>query len=210
MLPLAISVETRSIKTKKKPKTRMPARTRVNRANAFIAPFQHTAQIALEVPEGDPFLVLWGNPGQEKRSRPLNMLRSDMLSAMVARPKSNPRALLLLGGVALLLAACSSDYPIRVTTAVPLGGAVVPTNILCNVSGGTTTATGHSTGPATVVLALTVQNATRQIVGTSPTITSEVQSGRTWNWTLRASTGASVPTGCIVNTVGSTRPTAIP
>ena len=136
------------------------------------------------------------------------MTRSDILSAMVVRQKWDPRVSLLFGGVVLLLVACSSDYPIRVTTEVPLVGAVVPTNILCNVSGGTTTATGYSAGPATVVLVLTVQNAARKIVGTSPTVTRDVRSGQTWNWTLRARTGPSVPTGCIVSTVGSTRPSA--
>ena len=133
-----------------------------------------------------------------------------MLSAMAARQKWDPRAFLLLGGVAFLLAACSSGYPIRVTTEEPLVGAVVPTNILCNVSGGTTTATGYSAGPATVVLVLTVRNAARQIVVMSPTVTRDVPSGHTWNWTLRAHTGTSVPTGCVVRTVGSTRPVATP
>lgn len=144
------------------------------------------------------------------RSEPLHMMWSDMLLAMVACQKRDPRAFLLLGGVALLLVACSSDYPIRVTTEVPLVGAVIPTNILCNVSGGITTATGYSAGPATVVLALSVQNAARKIVGTSSTVTRDVPSGHTWNWTLRARTGTSVPTGCIVSTVGSTRPSATP
>ncbi len=129
---------------------------------------------------------------------------------MLARRKPNPRTLLLLGGVAFVLVACSSDYPIRIITEVPLGGAVVPTNMSCNVSGGTTIATGYSTGPATVVLTLSVQNAARKTVGTSSIVTRGVPSGHTWNWTLRARTGASVPTECIVNTVGSTRPSTLP
>lgn len=133
-----------------------------------------------------------------------------MLSAMVARRKREPRAFLLLGGAALLLVACSSGYPIRVTTELPLVGAVVPTNILCTVSGGTTTATGVSAGPATVVLALTVRDAARKTVGTSPTVTRDVPSGQTWSWTLRARTGTSVPTGCIVSSVGSTGSSATP
>jgi hypothetical protein len=133
-----------------------------------------------------------------------------MLLDMKARPKSSHRALLLLGGVVLLLSACSSDSPIHAITETPLVGAVIPTNILCNVSGATTTATGSSTGPENVVLALTVRNAGKQIVGTSPTVTRGVPSGHTWNWTLRARTGAAVPTECIVNTVGSTRPSTLP
>ena len=66
------------------------------------------------------------------------MTRSAMPSGMKARRRSRSVVIALLGGVALLLVACSSDYPIRVTTEVPLSGAVVPTDILCNVSGGTT------------------------------------------------------------------------
>lgn len=115
---------------------------------------------------------------------------------------------MLLGGVALLVVACSSDYPIHVTTEVPLIGAVVPTDILCSASGGTTTATGHSAGHAKVVLALTVQDASRRIVGSSPTISKVIPSGSSWNWTLRAHTGTSTPIGCTVSTLGSTRPTA--
>ena len=115
---------------------------------------------------------------------------------------------MLLGGVALLVMACSSGYPIHVTTEDSLIGAVVPTDIQCNVAGGTTTATGHSAGPAKVVLALTVQDASRRIVGSSPTVSRVIPSGSSWNWTLRAHTGTSTPTGCTVSTLGSTRPTA--
>ena len=135
-------------------------------------------------------------------------MRPGMLLDMKA-PRSSPRALLLLGGVVLLMSACSSDYPIHVITNTPLVGAVIPTNIMCNVSGTTTTATGSSTGPEDVVLALTVRNAGRQIVGTSPTVTRVIPSGHTWNWTLRARTGASVPSECIVNTGDSTRPNSV-
>ena len=115
---------------------------------------------------------------------------------------------MLLGGVALLVVACSSGYPIHVTTEDSLIGAVLPTDILCNVSGSITTATGHSAGPAKVVLALTVQDASRRIVGSSPTVSRVIPSGSSWNWTLRAHTGTSTPTGCTVSTLGSTRPTA--
>ena len=133
-----------------------------------------------------------------------------MLSAMKARRRSPPAVIVLLGAVALLLVDCSSDNPIHVTTEVPLSGVVVPTDILCNESGGTTTATGHSAGPAHVVLALTVHDASGRIVGSSPTVARVVPSGSSWNWTLRAHTGASAPTGCTVSTLGSTRPAAAP
>lgn len=121
-----------------------------------------------------------------------------------------PRALLLLGGVASLLAACSSDYPIRVVIETTFVGAVRPTDVLCNVSGTTTTATGHSAGPATVVLELTVQDGARHTVGTSPSSSRMVPSGHAWNWTLRARNGTSVPKQCTVDTVGSIGPAATP
>src|SRR5665213_3554394 len=133
-----------------------------------------------------------------------------MLLAMKACPKSGPRALLLLGGVALIFSACSSDYPIHVITEAPLIGAVIPTNILCSVSGATTTATGSSAGPATVVLVLTVQNAARKTVGASARASKHVPSGKSWDWTLRANTAGFVPARCTVSTVGSFRPTTIP
>ena len=133
-----------------------------------------------------------------------------MLSAMKVRRRSHPAVIVLLGAVALLLVACSSDNPMHVTTEVPLNGAVVPTDILCTESGGTTTATGHSAGPAHVVLALTVHDASGRIVGSSPTVARVVPSGSSWNWTLRAHAGTSTPTGCTVSTLGSTRPAAAP
>lgn len=133
-----------------------------------------------------------------------------MLSEMKGRRRSHFEAMVLIGGVALLLVACSSDYPIHVITEFPLVGAVVPTNILCDVSGDTTTATGHSAGPAKVVLALTVQDASMRIVGSSPTVSRVILSGDSWDWTLRAHTGTSTPTGCTVSTLGSTRPAAGP
>jgi len=157
---------------------------------------------------GHPASGVRGYP--EGTVRHLRQVRPGMLLDMNGRPRSLPRALMLIGGIALLLSACSSDHPIHVITETSLGGTIIPTNLLCNVSGATTTTTGSSTGPENVVLALTVRNAASQIVGTSPTVTRRVPSGHTWNWTLRARTGASVPTECIVNTVGSTRPSTIP
>jgi len=133
-----------------------------------------------------------------------------MLLDMEARLRSFPRVLLLLGGGALLISACSSDYPIHVITETPLIGAVIPTDTLCNVSGATTTATGSVAGPATVVLVLTVQNAARKTVGTSARASEHVPSGKTWDWTLRANTAGFVPARCTVSTVGSVKPTTFP
>jgi hypothetical protein len=75
------------------------------------------------------------------------------------------------------------------------------------VSGSTATATGSISGPASVVLVLTVQNAAGETVGASGTAKNSVPLGRSWNRTLRANTAGSVVNRCTVSTAGSVRST---
>ena len=145
-------------------------------------------------------------------------VRSGKLMAMEQRRRSFPRALLLLGGAALLFSACSSSYPIQVVKQFTVDGAgnpltdgvVVPTTTSCDVSGGTVTATGSVAGPATVYLVLTVQNAARKTIGTSGRASRSVPLGGSWNWTIRANTAGFVPARCTVSSVGSVQSTTSP
>ena len=83
--------------------------------------------------------------------------------------------------------------------------AVIPTNTSCEVSGGTTTATGSVAGPATVHLVLTTQNAAGEAIGTSGRASRSIPVVNSWNWTIRANTAGFVPARCIIDSDGSVR-----
>jgi len=88
-----------------------------------------------------------------------------MLQDLAQRRTPFLGALLPLAGIARLISACSSNYSIPVISQFEVDG-VQPTNTSCEVSGSKTTASGSITGPATVILELTVQNAAGKNVGT--------------------------------------------
>jgi hypothetical protein len=115
-------------------------------------------------------------------------------------------ALPLLGVSALLSSACSSSYSIPVIEQYSIDG-VVPTNTSCEVSGGTTTASGSIAGPATVHLLLTAQNAAEEEIGNRGRASRSVPSGTSWNWTIRINTAGVMPARCTVDSTGSVRST---
>jgi hypothetical protein len=167
------------------------------------------------MPDIDPRAIVRGYLAEERQGKLLRQLRSGKLLDTEQRRRSFPGALILLGGVALLFSACSSSYSIPVyklyTAGLPITtSGVVPTNTSCEVSGGTTTATGSVAGPATVYLVLTAQDAAGKTIGTSGRASRSVPLGGSWNWTIRANTAGFVPARCTVSSVGSVQSTTSP
>jgi hypothetical protein len=69
--------------------------------------------------------------------------------------------------------ACASSYSIPASGGYELEEPH-PTNISCEVSGGTTTATGSLTGPATAVIVLSAQNSAGRTIGSTGRTTRSV------------------------------------
>jgi len=163
-------------------------------------------------------LPAFGTSPAERQGKLLRPLGSGTWPNMEHCRGSFLGALLLLGGTALLCSACSSSYSIPVLKQFTFGGggspsstnAVIPTNTSCEVSGGTTTATGSVAGPATVQLVLTAQNAAGKTIGTSGRISRSVPLGGSWNWTISANTAGFVPARCTIDSDGSVRSTTGP
>ena len=132
-----------------------------------------------------------------------------MLQIMAQRRTPFLGALLPLAGIALLISACSSTYSIPVTSQFEVDG-VQSTNASCEVSGSKTTASGSITGPATVILELTVQNAAGKNVGTIGRATRSVPLGDRWRWTISSNTAGVTPARCTINSDGSVRSTTSP
>lgn len=108
---------------------------------------------------------------------------------------------LLTLGCGGLLSACSSTTSLPIIVKFDIHGAM-PTSETCVVSGGMTTATGSVAGPGTVTLVLSVQDATGKPVGGKGRTSRTVPVGKSWHWTVSANTSGTVPSRCIVRSLG--------
>ena len=109
---------------------------------------------------------------------------------------------LLMLGCGGLLSACSSTTSLPIIVKFNFHGAM-PTSATCVVSGGTTTATGSVAGPGTVTLELSFQDASGKPVGGKGRASRTVPAGQSWHWTVSADTSGTVPSRCIVSSLGS-------